>query len=249
MMTMNVSKSRTRWARIAAALLLAALLACPASLLAPPRASAQSFPDLAGQPAEIVQAIDYANNNGFMNGGSDGNFHPADPVTKMDYACTLVRLCGNTAEAADPALTFTDIPATDRDYAFANIAVRHGYVGRYPDGSFRKGEAVNAAAALAGLVRGLGLSERAADAAGVWPGSPPYAGTSIIAHDLHLKFANTQVWPAHAYPRGEMAFSVAACDKIEDWRKDSMSGEFSWLKCQSPLVGPARKRALDLAFS
>jgi hypothetical protein len=248
MVAMGSPSMTNRWLRVAAALLLAALLACPASLLAPRRAIAQSFPDLAGQPAEIVQAIDYATNKGFMNGGPDGNFHPADPVTKMDYACTLVRLFGNASEAADPALTFTDIAATDRDYAFANIAVRHGYVGRYPDGSFRRGETVNAAAALAGLVQGLGLSERAADAAGVWPGSPPYAGTAIIAHDLHLKFANTQVWPSRAYPRGEMAFSAAACDKLEDWRKDAMSGEFSWLKCQSPLVGPARKRALDLAF-
>jgi len=248
-MTMNVSKSRTRWARIAAALLLAALLACPASLLAPPRASAQSFPDLAGQPAEIVQAIDYATNKGFMNGGADGNFHPADPVTKMDYACTLVRLFGNTAEAVDPSIAFTDIAKTDPDFAFADIAVKHGYVGRYPDGTFRRGEAVNAATALGGLVQGLGLMDEARSAAGIWPGSPPYTGTSIVAHDLHLKFSNTKVWPSRAYPRGEMAYSVQACDQLDGWRKSSVTDLFTWSQCQSPLAGAARKRALDLAFS
>jgi len=63
---------------------------------------------------------------------------------------------------------------TDGNFTFANIAVRHGYVGRYPDGSFRGGEAVTDAAALAGLVQGLGLSEQAKDAAGLWPGKPAY---------------------------------------------------------------------------
>jgi len=63
-----------------------------------------------------------------------------------------------------------------------------------------------------------------------------------VAHDLHLKFKSTQVWPTRAYPRGEMAFSVQATDQLNGWQKDSIGEQFSWLKCQSPLVGPARKR-------
>ena len=98
-------------------------------------------------------------------------------------------------------------------------------------------------------MQGLGLSAQAQQAAGIWPGGPAYTGTSIVAHDLDLKFRNTQVWPTRAYPRGEMAFSVQAADRLEDWSVESIKELFTSLNCQSPMVGPVRKRALDLAFS
>lgn len=232
-----------------AAAVLAVLLALPFALAAPAPARAQTFPDIVNQPAEIQQAIDYVTNKGYMNGGADGNFHPSDPVGRLEYACALVKLNARTGDPVDPSITFTDLASEDPNYAMANIAVKNSYIERYADGSFRPYEPLTMAACLAGLVQGLGLADRACDAAGIWPAGPSYAGASVVAHDLHLVYRSTQVWPSASYPRGEMAFSLQAADVLEDWRTDYVEEAFVWLTCQSPLVGPVRKAAMDHAFS
>ncbi len=235
--------------KLAATIIAAALLICPATLMTAPRALATSFPDIANQPADIQQAIEYVTSKGYMNGGADGNFHPTDPVNRIDYACALVKLFKDVGEAPDPAITFTDLPASDSNFRFANIAVKHGYVTRFADGSFKPHDPQVAFSALAGLNAGLEVGGPVKYARGIWPGGPEYLGASIVAHDLHLKYRDTRIWPTAAYPRGEMAFNLQKADEVESWRVDYVNETFDWVHCQQALVGPIREKALSTAFS
>jgi len=117
---MSAARTRRNWTWTAAAFTVAALLAFGGILAPAPGARANAYPDVAGQPAEIQQAIDYVTSRGYMNGGADGGFHPNDPIGRLDYACTLVRFFKNTGEAADPTITFKDLPASDPGYEGAS---------------------------------------------------------------------------------------------------------------------------------
>lgn len=236
----------------AAAVLLAALLLAPVCALRGPLALAQTYPDVASQPAEIQAAIEYVTARGYMNGAADGNFYPGEPVRRLEYACTVVKVFNRASEQPDPAIRFTDLKESDPDFRFANIAVRYGYMGVYPDGSFRGQEAHSTVSCLAGLVKGLGLDEAdgpAMSAWGIWPGGPAYSGQSIVSTGLRLKYRSTRAWPTNAYPRGELAFSIRAMEQRESWRVEYVRNTFNRLRCQRPLVGPLREKALDHAFA
>ncbi|MHB8894182.1 MAG: DUF5719 family protein [Candidatus Geothermincolia bacterium] len=235
--------------KLATAVLVAALLSCPAALVLQAPAAAQTYPDIAGQPAEIQQAIDYVSSKGYMNGGADGNFYPNDPVNRIDYACSVVKLFKKAGENPDPAIQFSDLPQTDPLFKYANLAVKHGYMSPYPDGTFKKAEPQSAASALAGLVQGLELGDQATFASNYWPSGPSYLGVSIVANDLHLKFRDTRIWPTMAYPRGEMAYSLQVAEQPDSWRVDYVKDNLDWMRCQRPLVGPEREKALEAAFS
>jgi hypothetical protein len=244
---MRVRKMSGKAMRIAVAI-AAVLLACGAVAM-PPRAAAAAYPDISGQPAEIQQAIEYVSTRGLMGGGPDGSFHPTDPVTRIDYAIATVRLFKRSAEDPDPAIVFSDLSNKDANFKYANLAVKHGYMCAFPDGSFKAREPMYTAGALVGLVAGLELGQSAEAAKALWSNSPAYTGYSIAAHDLHLKYRDTRVWPTAVYPRGEMAYSLQKTDQPDSWRPDYVSGTFKWPECQQPLAGPQRERALTAAFS
>jgi hypothetical protein len=246
-----VGRHRLRGHRTAA-LLAAALLLLPLGLLVSQTEPARAFPDTAGQPADIQAAIDYVTGKGYMNTAADGNFYPNEPVSRLDYACTVVKVFGKQGEQANPGIHFTDLKDSDPSYKYANIAVMHGYMDLYPDGSFRPHEPHSTVSCLAGLVKGLGLDEPNGpvfSAWGLWPRGPAYSGQSIISSDLHLKHRDTRTWPAKPYPRGELAFSIKMAEQCDEWRMDYARETFNRLSCQSPLAGAEREKALDSAFA
>lgn len=223
---------------------------CAVSLLGQAhRAPAAVFPDTGDQPIEIQQAIDYVTSHGYMNGGADGNFHPNDGVTRLDYAIALVKAFNKTAEQPDPSISFTDLRSNDPDFRYAAVAVKNGFVERFSDGTFKPHEGHWTSSCLAGVVRGMGLGGAAGNAKALWPDSPVHAGTTIVAHTLHLKHRAATVWPNVPYPRGQLAFTLSAACRMSGWRLESIKNDFTELRCQPPLVGPLRDRALDLAFS
>lgn len=234
--------------RAAAVLLAAALVATCITGMAP-EARAMAFPDTTGLPAELQQAVDYVTARGWMNGGADGNFHPYDPVLRLEYCCAMTRLFGVEGESIDPGIHFTDLPDSDPGFKYANLAVKHGYIQAYPDGSFQPYGQHSTAAALSGLVSGLGLDRAAVDAQGLYPWGPAYAGVSMAANDLHLKYRDTRVLPTGFYPRGELAYSLQRADEMEDWRVEYVDETFNWLRCQTPLMGAQRDRAIASAFA
>jgi NlpC/P60 family/S-layer homology domain len=215
-------------------------------------AVARSYPDMASQPAEIQSAVDFVTNKGYMNGAGDGNFHPEDPVLRLEYAYSLVKLFKKQYEPVNPAIQFTDLKQTSSGYKYANIAVQQGYISPFSDGSFRPSGTLDTVSCILGLNRGLGMDGPDSPvfcAAGIWPKGPEYSGHSIVGSDLHLRYRGTRALPRAAYPRGELAYSIQKAVQGEDWRVDYVREAFTRIRCQAPVVGPAREKALDAAFS
>lgn len=227
---------------------IVALLLVTVPVAAGGRALAAGFPDVSNEPTDIQAAIDYAAGAGYMNGAADGKFYPDEPIGRMDCAKALVKMFKHTSEVPDKGITFTDIKDGDSDFLYANLAVKHGYLGTMSDGSFSPNLPVTTMSVLTGLVKGLELEEQVNYIKNWFPDAPAYTGYSIIALDLHLKFKSTKAWPHDPYPRGEMAFSLQKADKLEDWRDDYIRGTFDWQHCQSPWTGPSREKAMDSAF-
>ncbi|MBN1288561.1 MAG: C40 family peptidase [Actinobacteria bacterium] len=208
-----------------------------------------NFPDIGGMPAEIQSAIIYSTDMGYLYGAADGNFYPAEPAARLDAARAMVKIFGHDNEEADPGIAFTDMGPSDPLYKYANLATKYNYVPPYPDGSYKPMEAISTAAIMAGFARGMGFEEQVKFAEAVYPRGPDHRGTTIIGHDLHLKYRKTTTWPSHAYSRGELAFSLQMADTVDEWRKQYIRDNFDWLHCQAPWLGPVRQGALDNAFA
>lgn len=213
------------------------------------QARAAGYPDVSGQPADIRESIDYVTEMGYMNGAVDGKFYPNEPMGRMDYARALVKMFKNLSEEPDQGITFTDVENTDPEFRYANIAVRHGYLSAFPDGSFRPKDTVTAVDAMVGLVVGLKLEGPVQNLRKMYPRGPSYEGYSVVASDLHLRYRETRVLPGGKYPRAEMAYSLQMVDRPEAWRVEYVKENFNWVHCQKPWLGPLRGKAMDAAFS
>jgi len=244
-----MNECRSRWVKKALAFLTLSMILVALLPSAGHRATAASYPDTSGLPPEIRGAIDYVTEMGYMGGDAAGRFNPTGPVTRMDYARALVKLFRKLDEATDPGIAFTDVKTSEADFRYANLAVKHGYLSPSREGSFKPKEPLTAAGALTGLTVGLQMDLPVTNLEGLYPRGPSYRGHLIVAHDLHLKYGNTRVWPDDDYPRGEMAFSLQMVDELEEWRTQYVRESFDWLHCQSPILDPERQKAFDAAFA
>ncbi len=79
--------------------------------------------------------------DGIVSGGSDGLFHPDNPVTRAQFAKIIILALGkHTAAIDDPASpSFTDVRFTGADYPFDYVeeATALHIIEGYPDGTFR----------------------------------------------------------------------------------------------------------------
>ncbi len=209
---------------------------------------ASSFPDLAGCPSEIVDAIEYVTSKGYMQGRNNGNFEPNVPASRIELAIALVKYFRISMENIPP-IEFTDLKPNDRRYPYASLCVAGGMMERFSDGSFRPDRYVKTWVVFKSITDGLGFRLQYNHLRGLNPRAPEYAGHLVIAHDLRLKRRNSRVRPEEYYPRGELAFTFKAADYIDSWRLKYVRSSFDWMNCQEPLVVTERKKAFDTAFS
>lgn len=101
----------------------------------PITANAASFSDVSNHWA--LQYINWAADNGYVNGYPDGTFKPEGNMTRAEFVKILNRFaCAK--EKAD--IRFDDVNTSDWYYDEVRIAVRHGYVTN--GGSFRGNDAI-----------------------------------------------------------------------------------------------------------
>ncbi|MGQ9756727.1 MAG: NlpC/P60 family protein [Actinomycetota bacterium] len=215
---------------------------------APGKALAQSFNDLAGQPEEIRQAIEYCAQKGYMQGFPDGGFHPHDALSRLDCARALVLVFGHGGESADPSITFTDLPETHPDFSWANLAVKHGLMDRLPDGSFRPYQGVAFERVAIGVATGAGLNDAVENVNRLTGGNPYYGGAMAVFMDLHCKYRYSRVWPGQTYPRGEMAYTLYRLDHMESWRPWYVRDSFSTSRCTMPPAAEGQLQAVRYGF-
>lgn len=127
------------------------------SFLAIP-AHAAAFSDTRGHWAEA--AIEQASAAGYIKGYPDGTFRPNQGVTRAEFIAILNSAFGVPKSPSTP-LPFKDVSAKDWFAEGVRAAVAAGYVGGYPDGTFRPQQTVTRQEAAAFLARLLKLEGNA----------------------------------------------------------------------------------------
>ncbi len=89
---------------------------------------------------------------------SDGTFRPDNPLTRAEFA-TLIVKSYNPQESTDPAVASRDFNDIEGHWAAENIrkAARAGFIGGFPDKTFRPDEKVTKLQAILALANGLGM--------------------------------------------------------------------------------------------
>jgi hypothetical protein len=207
-----------------------------------------SFSDIADQPADVQQAIQYSCAAGYMQGYEDGTFHPKDATTRMDCARALVTIFDHADEKADPSITFTDLPDSDPNFIWANLAVKYGILERNADGSFAPNQGVLFERVAQGVTAGMDMNDVASNITVLIGGAPYYGGAMTIFMDLHLKYRYSKVWPGQDYPRGEMAFTLYRIDHLEEWRPWYVRQSFNTARCVLPAASGGQFQAVSFGF-
>ncbi|MDY6796013.1 MAG: NlpC/P60 family protein [Actinomycetota bacterium] len=238
--------------RIIAVLLVMALLALPApvdaSIAGGASAAQNDFNDIGDQPAEIQQAIEHSCHYGYMQGYGDGGFHPEDDASRLDCSQALVSVFGHADEEPDPSITFTDLPAEDPGYRWANLAVKYGLMDRRADGSFAPAEAAVFERLAQGVTTGMELEEVERNVDNLTGANPYYSGAMTVFMDLHLKYRYSDVWPGEGYPRGELAYTLYKLDTLDGWRPPYLESSFDEERCIPPEGSGDQLMAVSLGF-
>lgn len=159
-------------------------------------------------------------------------FKPDDVETRRLFARALYRAFGAAFEV-DPAVTFNDLPDTDRFFRFANVAVAQGWI-EAVDGDFRPTEPVTTAMVHRALVLALGLGDLAAGADalhmrdGTTIPTPGGFGTLLIGMRLGLRYnhgdESLDVGPDDPLSRAEVAWSLYRATTAPSWVRDALAG-------------------------
>lgn len=143
--------------RTLACLLALTLLICPAMAVSP-------FPDV-DENANYVDAVEFLNDIGIMNGDEKGNFNPNKTVTRAEMATLVCRMLGET-ENLTVSSVFTDVPTTHWANRYVAKAAELGIVGGYGNGKFGPEDTVTYEQAITMVVRAVGLNEMAMEYGG-----------------------------------------------------------------------------------
>jgi cell wall-associated NlpC family hydrolase len=164
---------------------------------------------------------------------SDG-FRPDQPVIRLEFARALVRAFAPT-EPVDPAITFTDLPATSPGdgYRVANVAVKKGWLAR-TNGAFNPTGTVNKAYMDRAFVIALGLSSVAAGLSNIstadgyrFPHVSWFA-YHIIANELQLNFnypvalEKQEVLASSNVSRAFVAYALWKAKTLSQWQLTSI---------------------------
>lgn len=104
------------------------------------------FSDIAAEHRNY-NAVAYLKKNGIIAGYSDGTFRPSEPLNRAELLKILVEGIGVNPNPTDYNNCFPDV--TDEWYAkYVCYAKSEGFIGGYPDGTFKPANNVNKAEAI-----------------------------------------------------------------------------------------------------
>jgi hypothetical protein len=128
--------------------------------------------------------IKWAYYQGIIGGYADGTFRPENPATRGQVAKMIVLAAGWAAALPAGAPHFGDVPPGSTFYGYIEVAVGHGIISGYADGTFRPALPVTRAqlTKMAVLARGLPLVSPATPSfTDVPPGDWAYAYVETAA--------------------------------------------------------------------
>ncbi len=162
-----------RFQKLAALVLI---LALALSLAVPAFAADSRFSDVTGG-APYAEAVDWAAEQGYINGYNDGRFGVSDNVTRAQLAAIFYRAAGSPA--ASGTARFSDVAPTAYYVGAASWAADSGLINGYSDGRFGVGDPVTRQQVAAILWR--------------WAGSPDASGEDYADEDAISAYARIAV--------------------------------------------------------
>ena len=203
-------------------------------------------------------AVQYTSvSNQWMPPHTNG-FLPDRSVTRLEFAQVMVRAFAPT-QAADPALTFTDLPVTAAGdlYKDANVAVKRGWL-LATNGAFNPTGTVDKATMDRALILALGLSaingglNNIATADGYKFSHSWLFGYYILSNELHLNFnypsalERQEVLGNSPVSRAFVAYAVWQAKNLSPWELDSIK---SYATITLPQMNAIEKQVVNFAFN
>lgn len=100
-----------------------------------------SFSDVSSD-AWYATAVNTMASLGMMNGYPDGTFHPDAPITRAEFATVALAFAYEPGNASCPYL---DVNPDAWYYTYVAQAATYGWIGGYPDGTFRPNNSITRA--------------------------------------------------------------------------------------------------------
>ena len=100
-----------------------------------------TFSDVADE-AWYATAVKTLASLGMMDGYPDGTFRPDAPITRAEFATVALAFAYDPASAS---CSYTDVNANAWYYTYVAQATTYGWIGGYPDDSFRPNNSITRA--------------------------------------------------------------------------------------------------------
>ncbi len=177
--------------------------------VSPPPPAASRFPDTQGHWA--VPYIEALADRDLIKGYEDGTFRPNQPVTRAQFAA-LVATSYSQISPVRSRLNFVDVPPSHWAHQAIDQAQRRGFLGGYPDQTFRPDVAMARVQGLVAVATGLNLPPAPASVLGQYRDRaqiPSYAIDAVAAASQKALVINhphpDQLRPLAAMTRAEVA--------------------------------------------
>lgn len=120
---------------------------------------------------------------GLVKGYSDGTYRPQEPINRAQFAALVASSYGYLAPVRGK-VAFVDVPATYWAASAIDQAQRSGFLGGYPDQTFRPDQGMGRVQAIVAVATGLKLTSASASGLGIYRDRaqiPSYAINGIAA--------------------------------------------------------------------
>lgn len=202
-------------------------------------------------------AVQYVAGDHDWMASADGTFRPDALVTRRELARALARAFA-PGEQPDPTLTFSDLPASDADYAGANVTVKLGWMvasnGAFqPEGTVTKRILDRAMVFALGLRQEINGLNAIATADGVRIAHRSDFSYLVLADQLKLHYnypkANEapELLPGTPVRRSDTAYALwRAATAAGTWRVSALERFRSIIL---PALTPEQKKTVEFAFT
>lgn len=229
-----------------------AIVACVSIcfLVFPMLAGAVRFPDVPGDHP-YNSSIEALALEGVVTGNPDGNYYPARPVNRAEFLTMLYRATDKSSRSVSTSC-FSDVSASAWYAAVVCDAAANGYVGGYPNGSFKPEQTVNRVEALKmlykvfgfGILTGTSANEASFTFTDVAASSwyTTYISSSYRNGLLPIPgYSGSRFYPDAQLLRGEAAAYI--------WRAMNISGDFEGTSSSSSSRSSSRSQASSSSSS
>ncbi|MGE5389624.1 MAG: YDG domain-containing protein [Deltaproteobacteria bacterium] len=169
------------------------------------------FKDVAANDPDLI-CINYISQKGIITGFPDGTYHPGQGLTRAQAAVVICKAAGLQTPPAGTS-RFTDVPTGHWALNYISAAEKAGYLGGFPDGTFRPEVSLTRAQGISLVMRLCTQKEQAALPALSDMAPDHWAaanmGTALALDMIGLSKDGKYVYPDAEMNRGSLARALA----------------------------------------